>query len=108
MTTDTSPSSHTPLEQVVNGAKLLGDFTVVPGSSLLVDGKIVEGGAHAILGFVAARAIGPFGWFLVAANSYSKSSSGSGLYEHLSELLSGKKGKRTTADASPAASSEAA
>lgn len=98
MTTTTSPGA---LEQVVNGAKLVADFTVLPGSSLLVDGKILEGGAHTLVGLVAARAIGPLGWILVAANSYSKSVSGTSLYGHLSGLVSSKTGTKSV-EAAPA------
>lgn len=104
MTTTTSPGA---LDQVVNGAKFVADFTVLPGSSLLVDGKILEGGAHTIVGFVATRAIGPIGWILVAANSYSKSTSGVSLYEHLSGLVSSKKKGAKPAEAAPAASEAA-
>jgi hypothetical protein len=101
MTTETISINPTPLEQVVNGAKLVGDFGVVPGASLLVEGKIVEGGTHALLGYIAIRAIGPVGWILVAANAYSKSSSGTSLFEHLSGVVK-KKGKKTVADESVA------
>lgn len=111
MTTNASP---TPIEQVVNGAKLVSDFTILPGSSLLVEGKILEGTAHSLLGHVAVRAIGPLGWFLVAANSYSKASSGAGLFEHLSGFVKAKRAKggatatpEVTATPAPAATEAA-
>jgi hypothetical protein len=107
MSTDTSPA---PLQQAINGVKLAGDFAVLPGSSLLLDGKVLEGGAHAIIGLVAVRAIGPVGWFLTAANAYSKSTSGSSLVEHFSGLVNRKKAKKAEAEAgsAPASSGETA
>jgi hypothetical protein len=81
-----------PAEEVINAVKLVGEMGVLPGSSLLIDGKIVAGGVHGILGYVAVpllgRLLGPVGWILLAANSYSKSASGSYLHEHILGLLS--------------------
>ena len=64
------------------GIKILGE-TVVPGASLVLDGKILPGAAHLVGGLVARWAFGPVGWLLVAANSYSKSVTGRSLTEHL-------------------------
>ena len=64
------------------GLKILGE-TVVPGASLVLDGKILPGAAHLVGGLVARWAFGPVGWLLVAANSYSKSVTGLSLTEHL-------------------------
>ena len=64
------------------GIKILGE-TVVPGASLVLDGKILPGAAHLVGGLVARWAFGPVGWLLVAANSYSKSVTGRSLPEHL-------------------------
>lgn len=64
------------------GIKILGE-TVVPGASLVLDGKILPGAAHLVGGLVARWAFGPVGWLLVAANSYSKSVTGRSLAEHL-------------------------
>ena len=64
------------------GIKILGE-TVVPGASLVLDGKILPGAAHLVGGLVARWAFGPVGWLLVAANSYSKSVTGRSLVEHL-------------------------
>jgi hypothetical protein len=68
---------------VENGVKLVGE-RFLPGTSLMVDGDIKGGLAHAALGVVALAALGPLGWFAVAANSYSKSVTGKGLIDHLS------------------------
>ena len=111
MSTDTSVAALSPADQLVNGAKIVGDVAFMPGTSLLVDGEILEGGTHAIVGHVAMRLIGPVGWVLVAANSYSKSSSGLNLYEHVSGYIKSKRGKKAiSADtaASPAAPTVAA
>jgi len=110
MSSDSSAAVLSASDQVLNGVKIISDVAVLPGSSLLVEGKILEGSAHAIVGHVAMRLIGPVGWVLVAANSYSKSSSGLGLYEHFSDLVKSKKAKKaisaeaTTSSATPAES----
>lgn len=71
-----------PNEAMSNGMKLFGEAAVMPGASLLLDGKIGEGVLHAVLGTAAKFLLGPPGWILIAANSYSRSVSGKGLYEH--------------------------
>jgi hypothetical protein len=65
--------------------KLAGE-AVVPGASLLLEGKVGPGAVHLILGAIATMAVGPLGRLLVAANSYSTSVSGQGL---LSSLATG-------------------
>jgi len=70
---------------VKNGIKLIGE-RFVPGASLLIDGKIVEGSIHAALGFTAKAIFGLPGALVLAANSYSKSVTGKDLLDHLSEL----------------------
>ncbi len=63
--------------------KIAGEALVAPGSSLILDGDIVRGGLHLVGGLVAKAVLGPLGWFLVAANSYSKSVAGGHLHENL-------------------------
>lgn len=65
------------------GVKLIGE-TILPGASQLIDGNLASGGLHLIGGLAARWLFGPIGWFLVAANSYSKSVSQKNLHEHLS------------------------
>jgi hypothetical protein len=81
-----------PAAEIVNAVKLVGDVMVLPGSSLLMRGNVLQGGAHAILGFLAWRflgtAAGPVSWILLAANAYAKSSSGSYLHDHVIDLFS--------------------
>ena len=72
-------SSH-----VENAVKLVGE-ALLPGASLLIDGKILQGGAHAIVGTLARVALGPIGLVLVAANSYSTSSTGKSLLKHFTK-----------------------
>jgi hypothetical protein len=68
---------------VENGVKMVGE-RFLPGTSLMIDGDIKGGLAHAALGVVALVALGPLGWFAVAADSYAKSVTGKGLIDHLS------------------------
>ncbi len=68
---------------VENGVKLVGE-SFLPGSSLMMDGNIKGGLAHAALGLVARVALGPVAWFAVAADSYSRSVTGKGLIDQLS------------------------
>ncbi len=70
-----SKQDSRPLE---NALKLVGEV-FVPGASLLIDGKILAGGAHAAVGAVARAALGPLGLLLVAANSYATSTTGKSL-----------------------------
>ncbi len=69
-------------EALTRGAKIAGEALVIPGTSLILDGKIVAGGAHIVAGVLAKMALGPLGCLLVAANSYTKSVSGQHLHEH--------------------------
>ena len=80
-----NPAGVEPSNEVLvgRGVKLLGEMVVGPGTSLALDGEILPGAAHFVGGMLARWALGPVGWFLVAANSYSKSVTGKGLAEHL-------------------------
>jgi hypothetical protein len=66
---------------VTNAVKLAGEGLIAPGTSLLLDGDIKAGGAHVVAGLAAKALLGPVGWLLVAANSFSKSATGKSLYE---------------------------
>ncbi|HSK79626.1 MAG TPA: DUF6072 family protein [Thermoanaerobaculia bacterium] len=81
---DVDESRREPSSSVVigRGIKILGE-AVVPGASLVLDGKLLPGAAHLVGGLVARWAFGPVGWLLVAANSYSKSVTGRNLTEHV-------------------------
>jgi len=68
-----------------NGLKLLGE-SLLPGSSLMMEGQIVKGGAHTIASTLVRVVLGPFGVALVAANSYAHSVTGKGLLAQLKEL----------------------
>lgn len=80
-----SEGSSEPAGGVVigRGVKLLGEVIVAPGASLVLDGRILPGAAHVVGGLLARWALGPIGWLLVAANSYSTSVTGKGLADHL-------------------------
>ena len=69
---DVEASHQEPPSSVVigRGLKILGE-TVVPGASLVLDGKILPGAAHLVGGLVARWAFGPVGWLLVAASVVS-------------------------------------
>lgn len=69
---------------VNNGVKLAGDFLLVPGSSLFLDGKFKNGFLHATAGLLAKAALGIPGLLLVGANSYCMSRTGKSL---LSSIL---------------------
>ncbi|MTK63665.1 MAG: hypothetical protein F8N15_03835 [Methanobacterium sp.] len=73
-----------------NGVKLIGE-AFLPGASLLLDGQLGNGVAHAVIGFGARLALGPVGLLVVAADSYSKSVTRKYLWEHLGDAVSAKK-----------------
>ncbi|MDV7340259.1 DUF6072 family protein [Terasakiella sp. A23] len=73
------------MQQLSNGVKLVSE-TVLPGSSLLMDGRVKEGAAHMAVGLAARAFLGPIGWGIVAANSFSKSVSDQGIVDHVTDV----------------------
>lgn len=67
-----------------NAVKLVGEV-FVPGASLLLDGKILEGGAHLLAGVAARAYLGPIGLAIVIANSYAKSTTGKNLLKQFTQ-----------------------
>jgi hypothetical protein len=65
------------------GARVAGEFLVVPGTALLMDGQVKRGMLHLGTGVLAAMALGPLGVLLVNANSLSLSVAGKNLLEAL-------------------------
>jgi len=70
---------------VSNAVKLAGEGLIAPGTSLLLDGDFKAGGAHVIAGLAAKALLGPICWLLVAASSYSRSTTGKKLHEHFTK-----------------------
>jgi hypothetical protein len=66
---------------LANGVKLIGEVAVLPGSGLLLEGQVVSGLLHTGSAYVAGAILGPIGWFLVVADSYSRSVTGRHLWE---------------------------
>jgi hypothetical protein len=66
-----------------NAIKLVGE-ALLPGASLLMEGKILQGGAHLLAGAVARAFLGPIGVAVVIANSYSNSTTGKNLLKQFS------------------------
>jgi len=56
---------------------------VVPGASNLMNGDYKTAGVHAVLGVVAGALFGVPGLVAVAANSFTKATTGRSLVEHL-------------------------
>lgn len=83
-----------------NAVKLLGDV-LLPGASLMMDGKILAGGAHTIVSTLARVALGPFGVALVAANAYSTSVTGRGLLAQVAQVAQRGKKPAAPAEAAP-------
>lgn len=75
-----SASEPTPGRLLVNGAKVIGEFAVVPGASLIVDGEVKSGMLHAAGGLLGLAllgpVLGPLAWIGFGADSYSKSVAG--------------------------------
>jgi hypothetical protein len=67
-----------------NAVKLIGE-AVLPGASLLMEGEILAGGAHLLLGWAARAVLGPIGLAVVIANSYSRATTGKGLLKQFSK-----------------------
>lgn len=73
-----------------NGVKLLGE-TVLPGASLLMEGKFGAGALHTAGAIVACTFLGPLGALVVAADSFASSlSSGENLVDRTKKVFSKK------------------
>jgi hypothetical protein len=72
---------------LTNGVKLVGE-TILPGTSLLMDGKFAEGAGHAVIGVGARILFGPIFALVVAADSFSKSVAGKNLWDYAPPLPS--------------------
>jgi len=70
-----------------NGVKLVGEAVLTPGASLILDGRLVEGALHAVVGLAAKALLGPIGLFLTAANSYSMSTTGKNLQTQMGDAM---------------------
>lgn len=73
--------SDRPIE---NAVKLLGE-TIIPGASLLMEGKIAQGGAHLLAGAAARFLLGPIGVAVVIANSYSQATTGKNIIKQFTK-----------------------
>jgi hypothetical protein len=92
---------------IANGAKLLGEV-FIPGASLLMEGKFLNGIAHTAAGIGARLALGPVGLALVCADSFSKATTDKFLWDHVSETYNTCMEKRKATAAEKAAKLEAA
>jgi hypothetical protein len=92
---------------LANGAKLLGE-AILPGASLLLDGKFINGAAHSVAGLGARAALGPFGVALICADSFSKSVTDKFLWDHMSDAYKFTTEKRAAAKAAKAEAKAAA
>jgi hypothetical protein len=85
MTSAKTPAAPAAVEGknvVGNGLMLVGDM-MFPGTSLLLGGRVKEGVTHSLLGWAGRAVLGPVGWAVIAANSYSKATTNKNLTAHL-------------------------
>ena len=73
------------MRTLTNGVKLVGE-AILPGTSLLMDGKFSEGAGHVIVGLGARLFLGPIGALVVAADSFSKSVTDKNLWDYAPSL----------------------
>lgn len=86
---------------VANGVRLAGDTLVVPGTSLILDGQVGQGVARVAVGVAARMALGPLGWLLVAADAYTKTTTGSGLLDRATSRVKSGLASRREGSAEP-------
>lgn len=87
MSQDPQPQSPQPNQTntvVSNGVRLIGDTLIAPGTSQVLDGKVGSGLARFAVGLAARAVLGPIGWVAIGLDSYSKSTTGKGLLERIS------------------------
>jgi hypothetical protein len=76
--------AEAPATVLTNALKFAGETMVLPGSSLIWEGRLGSGVLHTVAAVVAGGLLGPIGTMLVIANSFSKSVND----QHLWELAS--------------------
>lgn len=69
---------------VDNAIRLVGE-SFAPGASLLMDGNILSGAAHLLVGMWSRAVLGPLGLGLVMANSYATSTTGKNLLKQFTK-----------------------
>lgn len=102
MTQTATPNANV----IANGAKLLGEV-FIPGASLLMEGKFLNGIAHTAAGVGARLALGPVGLALVCADSFSKATTDKFLWDHVTDSYNSCVEKRKASAAAKAAKHEA-
>lgn len=80
----TAVAALTNADKLTNGAKIVGE-ALVPGASLLVDGRVGYGILHTALAIGAGALLGPLGVAAVAVNSFAESTTGSSPLSYLAE-----------------------
>jgi hypothetical protein len=70
-----------PAKVLSNALKFAGETMILPGSSLVWEGRLGSGVLHTFAAVVAGGVLGPIGTMLVIANSYSKSVNDKHLWE---------------------------
>ena len=91
---------------ISNGIRLFSDTVIAPGSSQLLEGKVGSGVARFAVGLAARAVFGPLGWVAVGLDSYSKTTSGHGLFDRISSRRAAH--AATPAPATPAPASTTA
>lgn len=101
-----------PGTQLLNLLKLAGEVVILPGTSLLMQGKVPQGATHALLGVLARAALGTVGgtvgWLVLAANSYAKSTSGTYLHDYVVGAVTSEPQEVIDVDVATAPASEGA
>jgi hypothetical protein len=85
-TTKSAPTTTTAGTLVVNGAKLVGDLGILPGTSQFIDGNVKSGVLYAAGGLAARAFIGPVAFLLFGVDSLSKSITGKHIHQHFFEV----------------------
>lgn len=84
------PSATDNMQTVKTGLQFASEV-VIPGGSNLINGDLKQAGIHAALGIVAGAVFGLPGLIIVAANSFTRATTGHHLYESLNTPDSTKK-----------------
>ena len=76
------PTATENVQTVKTGLQFVSE-AVIPGGSNLVNGDLKQAAIHAVLGIIAGAVFGLPGALLVAANSFTKATTGHHIHEAL-------------------------